>query len=591
MRICRNELPDSLLPWLDAVFVLTGDSRRFPPLLGTGGNEGSGSYVSTYAQLVNSLLIERRSDEGLVNSLFGGFSSTIGEFAVGHFSPGAIGGANSSQGFDGGGGGNPWDYLFAIEGSLIFAGAAARRMGTDVVGSAAFPFCVEAVAVGYASESEKEAADGTRAELWLPLWSESVTLPELSQLFAEGRAQFGRRQARNAVEFALSLATLGVSRGINAFVRYAFVMRNGLSYFAAPLSRVLVKLRQNAYLLGDSMLVTWTEQLRTACRDKDKTPVRYQNALRQVNRAVFTFANRSEQGNDAKHLMAVLSAVGRAERTLAAGLTFCKEKYLRPLQGLSPEWLEQANDGSREFSLAASLAGIRRSREVGPLRSFLEKVEVTKFVTWSPGSTTAVWSKQPLAVNLAAVFLRRQLEAFRSGHAGVPLDSPWTARLSDVVAFLNEETDDEKLEDLLWGLAGVDFDDSPSPFGPDDVNVPFEFGVTRLIVQECCYAWNGTNWRSDDQAESNATPDPDVLCARVQQPRCRARLRRSRRARLKSGGLLVNGYRNAQQSGRSLALVSPIQPKRLLASLLFPLSTHDLERIANVVLYPSESKE
>jgi len=40
MRTCRNELPDSVLPWLDAVFILTDESRKFPPLLGTGGNEG-----------------------------------------------------------------------------------------------------------------------------------------------------------------------------------------------------------------------------------------------------------------------------------------------------------------------------------------------------------------------------------------------------------------------------------------------------------------------------------------------------------------------------------------------------------------------
>ena len=52
----------------------------------------------------------------------------------------------------------------------------------------------------------KEAEESTRAELWLPLWSSRVSLAELSHLFAEGRVQLGRRQARNAVEFALALA-------------------------------------------------------------------------------------------------------------------------------------------------------------------------------------------------------------------------------------------------------------------------------------------------------------------------------------------------------------------------------------------------
>lgn len=44
MRILRNELPDSMLEWLDCVYVLLEDRTAFPPVLGTGGNEGSGSY-------------------------------------------------------------------------------------------------------------------------------------------------------------------------------------------------------------------------------------------------------------------------------------------------------------------------------------------------------------------------------------------------------------------------------------------------------------------------------------------------------------------------------------------------------------------
>src|SRR5207253_449537 len=97
MRLCRNELPDAMLPWLDAVFILTDDSRKFPPLLGTGGNEGSGSYVSTFAQVIVSLLINHKCDGGVANALFGEFTSSLGGLAVGHFNPGAIGGANSSQ--------------------------------------------------------------------------------------------------------------------------------------------------------------------------------------------------------------------------------------------------------------------------------------------------------------------------------------------------------------------------------------------------------------------------------------------------------------------------------------------------------------
>ncbi len=597
LRECRNELDDHLIPWLDTAYILTEDGRKFPPLLGTGGNEGSGSYVSTFAQAVVSLIIRGQSAGGVETALFGAFESQLGGLAVGHFDPGALGGPNGTQGVSGGGGANTWDYVLGIEGSLLFAGAAARRYGADAVGKAAYPFCVEPVAVGYASESEVEAGEKTRAELWLPLWDTPTILGEVSRLFAEGRAQLGRRQAKNAVEFALSLSMLGVSRGLTAFVRYAFVMRYGLSYFAAPLGRVPVKLRPDARLLDDPPLVAWIDKLRRATSDKDKTPTRYQTALRHIDRAMFAFANRSQTDDsaDAGYLLDVLRAVGRAERTLANGLRFSQEKYLRPLAGLSGQWLLQADDDSAEFRLATSLAGIRSTRknEVGPIRVFLEEVEIKKFANWSPGSTSAVWSNRQLADNLAAVFRRRQMEAFREGIVGVPLDSPRFARLDDVIAFLNDETDDDKLSDLLWGLIGVEYPKERTHPEAVDVVVPFEFGVPRLLVEESHLAFDPDygRWRHGD-AEANTKPDPDVfhLLATGRGDAVGQCVTRAAR-RLKSGGLIVDGYRNRARSGREITAVSAIPATRLLAAMLFPLSDRDLARVANAVLYPPESED
>jgi len=589
MQLCRNELPDSVLTWLDAVYILTDDSRKFPPLLGTGGNEGSGSYVSTFAQAVVSLLLERENDDGIASALFGEFKPFEGGLAVGHFSPGAIGGANSSQGFDGGGGVNAWDYILAIEGCLVFAGAVARRYGTDSVGRAAYPFCVEAVAVGYASESDKEAGQATRAELWLPLWSAPMSSAELASLMSEGRAQLGRKQARNAVEFALAAATLGVSSGIHGFVRYAFVMRNGLSYFAAPLGYLEVRPRPKAQLLVEQPLAEWIDRLRYACRDKERTPARYQSALRQIDQAYFAFLNRSEQGNDERYLVDVLRALGRAEQALSRG------KLIRPLHGLSAQWLDQADDGSREFRLAASLAGIRAASGVGPVRTYLEEVEAGKFVNWSPGSTSAVWSQRPLAANLAAVFCRRQMEAFGAGGNGVPLLSPRPAPLSDIVAFLHGEVDDAKLAELLWALMAVRWSDvewRPPQAPADTASVPFEFGVPRMLVEPRQVSRDGRYWRVSKSEDANARPDPDVFhILGSGQPNAVEQCVDRAARRLKSGGCLVFGYRNRRLAGSSLAVTSPIPADRLLAAMLFPLENRDLQTIANSVLFPPEDEE
>jgi CRISPR-associated protein Csx17 len=612
MQLCRNNLADELMPWLDAVFILTEDSRKFPPLLGTGGNEGSGSYVSTFAQVVVSLLIERENDSGLANTLFGEFTSSVGGLAVGHFNPGAIGGPNSSQGFDGGGGVNAWNYLLAVEGCLMFAGAAARRYGTDTAGRSSYPFCVESVAVGYASESEKEAVEPRTAELWLPLWSSPVTVVELSHVFSEGRVQLGRRQARNAVEFALALATLGVSRGFNSFVRYAFVRRNGLSYFAAPLGRVEVVSRPVARLLDDAPLSDWVQKLRGACRDKDKTPVRYQAALRQIDRAMYEFAHRSEQGNDQKYMIEVLRALGRAERTLANGLAFCKEKHIRPLQGLNPRWLidaAPANEAGREFRLATSLASIiaEQKKEPGPLRAHLEPVEQTgQWTNWSPGSTAAVWSNRPLIDNLASVLLRRLVESEKASVKGCSLRARVFARLDDVVAFISGQTDDDLLSDLLWALIGVSW--TATDFRRRDYRrelssafrsrfitpAPTAFGLIRLTLialkfttEKSPLEHEGLRWRITNEPTGIGLPTTPT--AEPFQQLARGSLSQAEdlaARRLWSNRIAPFGWANRRQRQSRFDSGCAIDATRLLAACLFPLSSRSLERIARQVLNP-----
>ena len=617
---CRSRLADEVVPWLDTCFALGEDGPGYSPLLGTGGNDGRLDFTNNFMQRVADVISfdhgesPDQSAGNLAASLFADTLVSLDSSAIGQFNPGGVGGANGMQGkFEAGSRVNPWDFVLMIEGAILFAGSVARRLGTLGITKAVFPFTVESVAAGYGSATaSEETTGGSRAELWLPLWEEPTSLPELRQLFAEGRAQLGRRQAKNAVEFALAANLLGVSRGVTAFFRYGILKRNGSSFLATPLGIQLVQLRPDTRLLDDPPMVVWIDRLRRATSDKVKTPDRYQTALRNIDRAMFAFANRSEQGNDSHYLLDMLRAVGRAERTLASGLRFSQEFFLRPLYDLSRQWLEKANDRSVEFRLAATLAGIQPSQkhEVGPIRVFLEAVETSPFPKWSPGTTTAVWSNRSLAENLAAVFRRRQMEAFRAGLASVPLSSSRFARLDDVLAFLNRETNDEKINDLVWGLIGVEYQkeptspkqserDVPSEFGEEGFgdeyaegpNVPLEFGLPRLLVEERSIHANGKFWKIGD-GEVNAKPDPDLfhLLASDQRDAISRCITRAAR-RLKSGGLLITGYRNRAASGRELQVLSEFSPVRLLAAMLFPLCDSDLERIANAVLFPPETED
>lgn len=610
---CRNELPDEVVNWLDSCFALGLERVSYFPLLGTGGNDGRLEFTNNFMQRVANVVSFNKdegpppnSPENLSASLFADTLVSLGKSAVGQFNPGGIGGPNGIQGkFEADSKVNPWDFVFMIEGTLLFAGAVARRLGVGGPMKAVFPFSVESIAVGYGSSTaSEETSDGSRSELWLPLWEQPSTYREIQRLFAEGRAQLGRRQARNSIEFSLAVNLLGVSRGIKSFSRYGFLKRNGLAFLAAPLGRIQVTLRPQAKLLDDPELHAWLVRLRSACNDKVKTPARYQTALRSIDRAMFAFTNRSEhqseQRNDAPYLLDVLRAIGRAERTLAlAGLSWLKDKQygwkVRPLNGLSSDWLKQADDQSPEFALASSLTGIIKASkgEIAPLRQFIEPVEVTNFVNWKPESTSAVWSQRSLASNLSAVFRRRMLAAEQAGMTGVPLDSRIYASTRDITAFLNSETDDEKLSDLIWGCLCVEAPKSPLISRSGDAPVPFEFAVPRLLVRESHYKSNPKERRWERAPDTaNAKPHPDVFNAlSTGRPDAIDRCVNIAARRLKVGGLIVQGYRNRQRAGQSLAIQSTLNAERLLAAMLFPLSDHDLIQVANSVLFLPESAE
>lgn len=616
----RQSWPDELLSWFDAVAVFDeqGDANYFP-LLGTGGNDGRLDFTNNFMQRLAEVMAfvegesaPESSHNWLAASLFADTLVELGKSAIGQFNPGGIGGANAVQGkFEADSRVNPWDYVLMLEGAVFFAGSVSRRWNTGGSAKAAFPFTVDSIAVGYGSATAgEETTDGSRAELWMPLWDNPIAFAAVKHLFAEGRAQFGRRQARNSVEFALAVNVLGIDRGLSSFSRYGFLKRNGLAFLAAPLGRLTVTPRPAANLLADPELIVWLDRLRRACSDKDKTPARYQSVLRGIDRAIYTFANRSEQGGDEKALNAILRAFGAAERTLALeGLSWVKDKQygwkLSPLNGFKSDWLIRAFDDSPEFRLAESLAGIHRTDKVPPLRAYLEPVRVTNFASWEPESRSAVWSRRSLVENLAAVFRRRQLEAFRSGdEGGVPLKSSRPARLDDVLAFLRVEVDDDKLNDLLWGLLGIKWSRVDRLISESiKTEIPFDFGVLRLLVQSRQYksihrklrnpkpgqsstrlAWHHD---STSTSQANAKHDPDVFHI-LRTPDSVADAVTKAARRLKSGGLLVNGYRNRRQAGRALDVPSSTDPTRLLAAMLFPLAERDLDRIANAVLYPPE---
>jgi CRISPR-associated protein Csx17 len=509
LRVCRRELPDAALEWLDAAFVLSDERTSYPPLLGTGGNDGRLEFTINFMARLLLVLPEAakerdhdkrraQSERNLRFALFAEGAPVLESAAVGQFHPGGAGGVNLTQGVTGGALVNAWDFVLAIEGALLLASATTRQLAAGVRVGASFPFTAQSSTVGYGTATIGESV---RAEMWLPIWSRMSSLKEIAHVFGEGRARFGgqprrgkekswnedesrggnavepRRDARSGFDFARAVAELGVDRGIDAFARYGFIERNGLAYLATPLGHFEVpsdkETNSHAVLIAE--IDGWLERLRRATRSTDKTPPRFIRARLNVEEAIFDLCASRDEQQRKEHLRAVLLALGTAETELARSPKFRGEHVIPPLASLTTAWADECDDGSPEYRIACALASIVDRDGLAPVRVHLEPVEFEKKkFDWSTNDVRVVWGTGVLARNLALVLRRRWVDARREDlwseaqrganrdvdgenaslvlHAERAMRARRPALLTDVAKFIDGEVDENKIETLLRAL-------------------------------------------------------------------------------------------------------------------------------------------
>lgn len=409
IRELRRRLPDEALPWLDAAIVVTGEKVSYPPLLGSGGNDGRYDFSNNYAQaIVQCLDSDQQEDSAswLMAALFDGETELQRKLSLGHFrrdsSP-----TNSPTG-EADSLGNPWDLILAVEGTLLLTAGAARRHGAALAGALVAPFTVYSTAAGYGSAVEGESG---RAELWLPLWPQWSTFAEIAMLARESRARVGRgssrRQARTGLDFARAAGDLGVARGIAAFERYAILERAGQSSLAVPAGRVLVNERSGARAVQS--IDRWLlEVLRVGNSEHSSGAVAI--AARKLERASFKLASRGSPEDACD----TLAAIGDMEHTLARSRSTVAGSGVHPLRGApASPWIEAANDGTAEFAVAAAIASLHdRSPRLPALRDYLHGTQ-NGGSSFDPQRHHAVERNSPLGT-LAAIHARRHLDAFRT---------------------------------------------------------------------------------------------------------------------------------------------------------------------------------
>ena len=604
----RGCLADAALDWLDAALALSGDRLSFPQLLGTGGNDGRLDFTNNFMQRLAATFDiatgkpEENAARLLRTSLFADGTWGFRNVAIGQFAPGSAGGPNASTGYEADSNVNPWDFVLALEGAIMFAGAATRRhQGSPELG-ASFPFTVRPTGAGWGGVSDSDE-ENARAEFWAPLWDQPAGYRELEGLLKEGRAVLNGKTARDGLDFARAAASLGTSRGVSAFARYGFVMRSGKAYLAAPLGTLNVGSRtsEGVELIGNLDAGGWLNRIRRLAREKGAS-ARARTAVKQLEDALFVL---SEAHVRPRSVQGALGALG----DLVGWLRDSRDApaKISPPPRLSYKWVRMADDGTPEYRVAVALASLGWSSGENPRQdapaegeaSSTDTAESTAaskkrialaahFAPLNPetapkwrrrwdaqNQARVVWGTGDLESNLIAVLQRRLIDEA----IDAPLEAVASARLADIEAFIEGDFDDVRCARLLAGLVWAQ--PARLPFAKQGFRpvVPFAYAALKPIFTPAVSL--------KALAEKGLIP-----------PDCKLPIPPGLVSCLQSGRVeeaVRLALARARASGIACPFASPRMPqktrtgRRLAAALLIPLDAYGLKTLMERA-YPAEKE-
>ena len=626
----RGRLADSALRWLDATVALSGERLSFPQLLGTGGNDGRLDFTNNF---MRRLVAARdglfdadagspapHSERLLRAALEAGSAQGLRSYSAGQFAPGAAGGANATVGYDGPARANPWDFVLALEGAVLFAGAATRRHQGAPETGASFPFTVRPTAAGWGGVAETDRT-GVRAEFWAPLWGRPAGCDELAGLLKEGRAILRGKTARDGLDFARAAASLGTSRGITAFQRYGFAMRQGNMYLAAPLGmrRATTDAPETAELVNDLDTGGWLQQVRRLAQDRN-APARAQQAMKRFQDALFALTDAQVTSATVQNALELLGeVVGWLVISPDARAATTPPPLLRSA------WVRRADDGTAEYRTAAALASLgwvpvpslteprRADTANGGARTANEEVGVPlgtdvtavarqvltpmaahvapvvpeavarRFREWDTGDNRAlaVWGAGGLTANLVDVLEQRT----RSSSMNQPFAAAAPTQAEVVSRFLSESFDDRRCARLLAGLVWA----RPvalrrAPSDGEQPGPPFAYAALKLLFVPGHMVDRLAQRHGDDRLRRVPLP-PGLM------------------ARLRSGDV-DTAVRLALSRARASGLASPFahgsaaratrfgvgtDGRRLAAAMLMPIHEYQLRALLDKA-YPTEKE-
>lgn len=617
----RAQLPDEAVEWLDAVAVITSDDLGLAPLYGTGGNDGNFEFTNNFMQRLRQLFPDDGkpgpdAERWLYAALFQEPVDGLLDVSIGQFSPGEGGGPNAGRGFTASARVNPWDFVLALEGGVLFSSAAARRLGAHRT-EFSYPFTVKPTAGAQGAMSSLDEGHKSRAEMWLPIWHRPMAFAELEQLVQEGRAQVRWRAAQTGLDFARACASLGVDRGLESFQRYAFLVRYGKMYYAVPLGRFHVRHRPDVDLLDD--LDEWLREVNTIPTMKEP-PAAALSTLRQVKDAAFELC---QYGGDVR-VRELLIAAGRLDRVVAMRADL--KRRIRPLVLRSPGWIERgwprANVIERsEFAIALAIASLRDVHGV-PNRAYFAPVDPRNRHLWANEDDTQSTPRQcftgpDFLRNAISLAYRRLLDAEKKP-TGLPeperpLESPPDERenrrhpkdcfesangfgvpISYLVPFWLGQTRDTRTNDYAWALSAYAPGAGERPDLRDLLGgehnpgwTPYLYALLRTVFSSEESLMKAIEKRKNDissrppsiTSDLHVPVPPEIFALLSTDKADDARRARDVLERRLAGSGLVVRHKGAGTFGLS--------PRRMLVSAIAPIVSPSLEWLVTL-LWPNE---
>ncbi|MBS1836871.1 MAG: type I-U CRISPR-associated protein Csx17 [Actinobacteria bacterium] len=354
LRAWRAAAPDDALGWIDAAAVAGADQPSFPPLLGSGGNDGRYEFARLlHGELIRLMLDEHstgRSEGWLRSLLFDVPGPALVDSTSGMYDGDAAGAPNSSPQGSARSASNPWAIVLAFEGLIAFGSAVASRLGTGrrlLVGA---PFTIRASRLDGTSAPGEDA----RGEFLAPLWGRPARWSELRRVIGEGRISWQEGQATNSVDAVRAVASLGTDRGIDAFARHQIAQRNGLSYLATPAGRLVV---------GDVPGVAHLGSIDTWMRDARSVPASaVRSSVRRHERAQIAAVESGGRAEAYQQVLITLADLERSVGSSVSGREQCSPfPLLRRGEATLPAatWIPLVDDATPEVRLAAGIASLR----------------------------------------------------------------------------------------------------------------------------------------------------------------------------------------------------------------------------------------